>query len=142
MLHAIFRIFRIETKLTCIRFKSRVSNSNDPIKPDVEVRSIRSSNKIESPESISSLNRIELNGIYPKSNRIDLKPCLRQIWWNEFLSRFDTDIQHIPGITNSTADALSRYPYVQVTESPGDINAISIIEFNDEILESVKAGYP
>jgi hypothetical protein len=41
----------------------------------------------------------------------DLSP--RQIRWNETLSRFDTDIHHIPGITNTAADALSRYPYVQ-----------------------------
>ena len=40
----------------------------------------------------------------------DLTP--RQIRWNEYLSRFDTDIHHIPGISNSAANALSRYPYV------------------------------
>jgi hypothetical protein len=30
-----------------------------------------------------------------------------QIHWNETLARFDTDIYHIPGISNSAADALS-----------------------------------
>ena len=35
-----------------------------------------------------------------------------QIRWNETLSRFDADIHHIPGISNSAADALSRYSYV------------------------------
>jgi hypothetical protein len=61
----------------------------------------------------------------------------RQIRWNEYLSRFDTDIHHILGISNSTADALSRYPYVQNSA----INAVSIMEFNDEVLESVRQGY-
>src|SRR5580704_13756799 len=37
----------------------------------------------------------------------------RQIRWNELLSKFDMDIRYIPGISNSAADALSRYPYVQ-----------------------------
>jgi Integrase zinc binding domain/RNase H-like domain found in reverse transcriptase len=37
----------------------------------------------------------------------------RQIRWNETLSQFDTDIQYIPGVTNTAADALSRYPYIQ-----------------------------
>ena len=41
----------------------------------------------------------------------DLSP--RQIRWNEVLAQFDTDIKYIPGITNTAADALSRYPYVQ-----------------------------
>src|SRR5216117_3568623 len=37
----------------------------------------------------------------------------RQIRWNETLTRFDAQIRHIPGISNSAADALSRYLYVQ-----------------------------
>jgi uncharacterized protein YuzE len=41
----------------------------------------------------------------------DLSP--RQIRWNEVLAQFDADIKYIPGITNTAADALSRYPYVQ-----------------------------
>ena len=39
----------------------------------------------------------------------DLLP--RQIRWNETLTRFDMDIHYIPGVMNSAADALSRYPY-------------------------------
>ena len=64
----------------------------------------------------------------------------RQIRWNETLSRFDTDIHHIPGVSNSAADTLSRYPYVQ---GPGDdeVQAISMVEFDTDILDSVKASY-
>jgi hypothetical protein len=68
----------------------------------------------------------------------------RQIRWNEVFSRYDTDIYHIPGITNSAADALSRYPFVQgtPTEAPFDqICAVSTVEFDTTILESVKAAY-
>jgi Reverse transcriptase (RNA-dependent DNA polymerase)/RNase H-like domain found in reverse transcriptase/Integrase zinc binding domain/Retroviral aspartyl protease len=72
----------------------------------------------------------------------DLSP--RQIRWNETFSRYDTDIHHTPGITNSAADALSRYPFVQgkPPEAPFDqIYAVSTVEFNTSILESVKAAY-
>ena len=62
----------------------------------------------------------------------------RQIRWNETLSRFDAQIQHIPGISNSAADALSRYPYVQQSK---EINAISLVEFDSEILHSVHKSY-
>ena len=50
---------------------------------------------------------------------------LRQIRWNEVLAQFDTDIKYIPGITNTTADALSRYPYVQ-DSSEEESNEISV----------------
>src|SRR5436190_5999249 len=69
----------------------------------------------------------------------DLSP--RQIRWNEVLSRFDTDIHYIPGIANSAADALSRYPYVQNNLIEGQANAVSIVEFDKAILESVKQSY-
>jgi hypothetical protein len=42
----------------------------------------------------------------------------RQIRWNEVLAQFDTDIKYIPGITNTAADALSTYPYVQGSSEP------------------------
>jgi len=64
----------------------------------------------------------------------------RQIRWNETFSRFDTQIHHIPGITNSAADALSRYPYVQPQEDI-EVNAISLIEFDPEILNNVRTSY-
>ena len=64
----------------------------------------------------------------------------RQIRWNETLSRFDADIHHISGITNSAADVLSRYPYVQSQE---DIStcAVSLVEFDTDVLKSVKNSY-
>jgi hypothetical protein len=55
--------------------------------------------------------------IHWKTQR-DLSP--RQIRWNEVLTQFDTDIKYIPGITNTTADVLSRYPYVQESSEPAD----------------------
>ena len=79
--------------------------------------------------------------IHWKTQR-DLSP--RQIRWNETLTRFDTDIHHIPGISNSAADALSRYPYVQgnpESDDNEDIHAISIIEFDKDILESIRSSY-
>ena len=72
----------------------------------------------------------------------------RQIRWNETLSRFDADIHHIPGITNSAADALSRYPYVQPTEARSTCTlpdpstcAISMVEFDHTILDDVREAY-
>ena len=72
--------------------------------------------------------------IYWKTQK-DLSP--RQIRWNERLSRFDTDIHHIPGISNSAADALSRYPYVQNE----NVFTTTTVQFNDQVLESVKSHY-
>jgi hypothetical protein len=59
-------------------------------------------------------------------------------------SQYHTDIHHIPRITNSAADYLSPYPFVQgkPPEAPFDqICAVSTVEFNTTILESVKAAY-
>src|SRR2546423_6209381 len=64
----------------------------------------------------------------------------RQIRWNETLSRFDAQIQHISGISNSAADALSRYPYVQQLRE--EVNTISLVEFNPEILHNIRKSYP
>jgi hypothetical protein len=65
----------------------------------------------------------------------------RQIRWNEALSQFNAEIRHIPGITNSAADALSCYPYVQ-THDEVPIAAISQVEFDSSILASIKKSYP
>jgi hypothetical protein len=64
----------------------------------------------------------------------------RQIRWNETLSRFNADIHHIPGISNSAADALSQYPYVQPPEDLS-VCAISTVEFDDTILSDVRKSY-
>ena len=76
----------------------------------------------------------------------DLTP--RQVRWNETLTRFDTDIRHIPGISNSAADALSRYPYAQDPKQSSShdpisayLNATSVIEFDKAILKSVRDHY-
>jgi hypothetical protein len=72
----------------------------------------------------------------------------RQIRWNETLSRFDAKIQHIPGISNSAADALSRYPYVQPREGGEEasngtsLSPISLVEFDPDILDSIRKCYP
>jgi len=74
----------------------------------------------------------------------DLSP--RQIRWNEVLARFDTDIHHIPGVSNSAADALSRYPYVQEnqesdTETNVDMYALTTIELDNAIYDAVRKSY-
>ena len=38
----------------------------------------------------------------------------RQLRWLDLLCNFDFDIKYIPGVTNTTADALSHYPFAQV----------------------------
>jgi len=64
------------------------------------------------------------------------------------LTRFDTDIHHIPGISNSAADTLSRYPYAQDPEKSSAnepitpfINATSIVEFDKNVLASIAKHY-
>ena len=66
----------------------------------------------------------------------------RQMRWNETLTRFDTQILHIPGISNSAADALSRYPYVQTKEEETSLSTVSLVKFDPDILQSVCASYP
>ena len=66
-----------------------------------------------------------------------------QIRWNKTLTRFDAQIQHIPGISNSAADALSHYLYVQSQEGrEATISAISIVGFNPDIVKEVHLSYP
>src|SRR5437762_6875604 len=68
---------------------------------------------------------------------------LRQICRNETLTRFDAQIQHIPRISNSAADALSHYPYVQSEEGrEATISAISIVEFDPNIVKAIRMSYP
>jgi hypothetical protein len=64
----------------------------------------------------------------------------RQLRWNETLSRFNAQIHHIPGISNSAADALSRYPYVQSQDEP-ELNAVSLVEFDRQILDNICKSY-
>ena len=81
-----------------------------------------------------------------KSQR-DLSPW--QIRWNETLARFDMDICYIPGVTNSAADALSRYPYVQQpekdhapAESLVEVCLISTgAEVDSDVMDAIKAAY-
>jgi hypothetical protein len=63
----------------------------------------------------------------------------RQIRWNEILSRFDFDIHHIPGIANSAADALSRYPHVQSIKAT--VSTITSVSIDAAILRSIKDVY-
>jgi len=65
---------------------------------------------------------------------------VRQVQWNEVLSQFDADICHIPGISNSAADALSRYPYVQSRDNLSAC-ANSTIEFDETILKDIRKAY-
>jgi len=84
--------------------------------------------------------------VHLKSQR-DLSP--RQIRWNETLARFDMNICYIPGITNSVADALSRYPHVQQLEkdhTPAEsLVEVCLItmgaEVDSDIMEAIKTAY-
>jgi RNase H-like domain found in reverse transcriptase/Reverse transcriptase (RNA-dependent DNA polymerase)/Integrase zinc binding domain/Chromo (CHRromatin Organisation MOdifier) domain/Retrotransposon gag protein/Integrase core domain len=61
----------------------------------------------------------------------------RQIRWLNFLCDFDFDIQYIPGITNTTADALSRYPMAQSSA----VAALSYTEIDPEFVQRLKDAY-
>ena len=58
----------------------------------------------------------------------------RQLRWLEFLSEFDFDIKHIPGISNTAADALSRYPFAQVNE-------VLTVEISPQVIQRIKEAY-
>ena len=70
----------------------------------------------------------------------DLSKC--QIRWLDFLYDFDFDIKHIPGITNTAADALSRYSYAQnQLQEPDQINAIVTIKIDSFVKQKIRQGY-
>ena len=58
----------------------------------------------------------------------------RQLRWLDFLANFDFDITHIPGISNTAADALSRYPFAQ-------LNVILTVQIDPEVIERIKEAY-
>jgi len=59
------------------------------------------------------------------------------------------DICYIPGVTNSAADAMSRYPYVQQPNADlmpsGDLIEVCVItaaEMDSDVMNAIKAAYP
>ncbi len=64
----------------------------------------------------------------------------RQIRWLDFLSDFDFDIKHIPGITNKAADALSRYPHAQINDDL-QVNAMTVSASDPKIRNEIRKSY-
>ena len=62
----------------------------------------------------------------------DLSPG--QIRWNEFLLHFNTDIQYIPGVSNSAADALSHVPH------PAPSTPVELPQLKSDCLSLNQAG--
>ena len=58
----------------------------------------------------------------------------RQLRWIKFLSEFDFDIKHIPRVSNTAADALSRYPFAQVNE-------VLTVEISPAMIRRIKEAY-
>jgi len=65
------------------------------------------------------------------------------------LTRFDLDIHYIPGVTNTAADALSRYPHVQQPEKDPvpaeDLVEVCLIttaaEVDSDIMDAIRTAY-
>ena len=65
------------------------------------------------------------------------------------LTRFDMDIHYLPGMTNSAADALSRYPHVQQPEKDSvpaeDLVEVCLIttaaEVDLDIMDAIRMAY-
>ena len=65
------------------------------------------------------------------------------------LTRFDLDIHYIPGVTNTAADALSRYPHVQQPEKDSvpaeDLVEVCLIttaaEVDSDIMDAIRTAY-
>jgi hypothetical protein len=62
--------------------------------------------------------------------------------WLDFLSQFEFDIQYIKGETNSVADALSRYPEVEVEDVDIEVHeTVTQVVVNEALKEKLIEGY-
>ena len=64
----------------------------------------------------------------------------RQIRWLDFLCDFDFDIHYIPGITNTCADPLSRYPHAN-SHVQEELNALSTLDIHTTVIQRIKTAY-